>query len=76
MPTVAQLRHEREAVTEERLRQEFAAANAPVQVIEAAGPGQATMSGKRWKLVGIGSRPCANMPLADMLSPWQKTQFR
>ena len=39
----------------ERLRQEFAAAHAPVQVIEAAGPGRATMSGKRWKLVGVGA---------------------
>ena len=28
------------------------------------------------KLVGIGSRPCTNMPLPARLSPWQKTQFR
>lgn len=39
----------------DRVRRSFAAADAPVEVIEAAGPGQPTLAGKRWKLVGIGA---------------------
>ena len=38
----------------DRVRQSLAAAKAPVQVIEAAGPAQPTLAGKRWKMVGIG----------------------